>query len=31
MGDLIEVGEYVRGRDGRIGIFKGYNNNKKSP
>lgn len=27
--DLI-VGEYVRTKDGKIGIFKGYNNNRKS-
>lgn len=26
----IEVNEYVRTKDGEIGIFKGYNNNKKS-
>lgn len=24
------VGEYVRTKDGKIGIFKGYNNNRKS-
>lgn len=27
--DLI-IGEYVRTKDGKIGIFKGYNNNRKS-
>lgn len=26
----IEINEYVRTKDGEIGIFKGYNNNKKS-
>ena len=28
--DKIQVGEYVRTRNGEIGIFKGYNANKKS-
>lgn len=26
----IEINEYVRTKDGEIGIFKGYNNNRKS-
>lgn len=26
----IEINEYVRTKDGEIGIFKGYNNNKNS-
>lgn len=30
MPNEIQVGEYVRTRNGEIGIFKGYNANKKS-
>lgn len=26
----LTVGEYVRTKDGKIGVFKGYNNNRKS-